>query len=156
MHDNPFLESPENLMLLWKRLREEELPNLSEKKQLILTTKWVEQTPLVQFSIDFDNPTKWPSPWELLDGGRICESARSYLIEQTLWLMPDSPWHGRTKLVILKDNKHSFIRMCTIIDKKIVLNHTFGKPILWKNIGNHCDIQVVYEYDGTVHTLSSL
>lgn len=145
---NPFLVSADKRLRLWKDFRES-LQQESEQNQLQRVVDWFARTPTVNFSIDFDNPSSWPSPWELIEEGNVCESGIAYLMERTLGL---SGWDcSRLQLLLIKNTDIEILRLCLLVDDLYILNYSHLDVIDWKTICNDCLVQAKFKYDGHKH-----
>lgn len=118
----------EERLRLWKQLREEST-NLQLMNQLENIAKFCSDMPIGHRSVDFYNPSEWPTPWEILFYGSFCASSISLLIFYTLILI--SP--GLNLELILVDDKED-IYLLPIIDNAYVLNYQLGNVIEWKDM----------------------
>ncbi len=145
---NPFLVSADKRLRLWKEFRET-LTQQDHFDQLESVAQWFAETPTVNFSIDYDTPSSWPSPWELIEEGNLCESGIAYLMERTLAL---SGWDSsRLQLILLKNTEAQILRLCLLVDGLYILNYSYLAVMDWKTICNDCIVQAKFEYDGHKH-----
>src|SRR5580692_3290076 len=115
---NIFLLEPTQRILKWREFRKTLKNNIDEKEQLELVAEFWSHALLQTYSIDYDNPNTWPSPWELIYEGGLCQTAIAYLMVQTLIL---SGWNNkRIELYFLKNEKEQI--MAVVIDNKYILN----------------------------------
>ena len=121
---NPFLLSSSERLAAWREFRAV-LKQQSESDQLAGLAKWAGQIPVITYSIDFDNPQSWPTPWELIHENRFCPTAVAYLMEQTLIMLD---WDtSRLKLVYIKNTDDQEQKMILVVDDSWALNYSIGE-----------------------------
>jgi len=134
---NIFLLDPSTRILEWRKFRLS-LKDKTEIEQLEAVAKFWSNAPLQTYSIDYDNPSSWPTPWELIHEGGLCRTAIAYLMEQTLLM---AGWSAeRVQLNFIKDNELQDQMMVVMIDDKWVLNFSIGQVF---NFDNHRDTSAV-------------
>jgi hypothetical protein len=102
----------EDRLLDWQRLRQQ-CNNLDLSQQLLLINDWWMRAPIVNRIILWDDPTKWPDPWQLLTNSGYCELARALGIVYTIMLLDKQLYstlniinNGRDNLVLVNDGKY--------------------------------------------------
>lgn len=120
---NPFLLTAPERMNKWREFRAE-LSTLSAEDQLQAVAKWFAQCPTSNYSIDWDNPTSWPTPWELIHEGTPCLSGVAYLMERTLVMTGWDP--NRVILAYVNDSLNEDTRMLVVVDGSHVLNYNLA------------------------------
>lgn len=121
---NPFLLIASERMTKWREFRQE-LFDLDSQEQLRRVAKWFAQCPTSNYSIDWDNPASWPTPWELLHEGNPCLSGVAYLMERTLCMVGWDP--NRVILAYVNDSLNEDTRMLVIVDGRHVLNYNLAE-----------------------------
>lgn len=148
-HHNPFLESSEKRLQQWKAFRESLMP-MDEPSQLKEVVDWFKQAPTVNFSIDCDDPSNWPTPWELIEDGKICDNGIALLMEQTLILVGWDP--NRLQLILVKNVEDQILRLCLLVDDHYILNYSYSNIINWKTICKNCLVQAKFKYEEKKHS----
>ena len=99
-------------LLDWQRLRLQ-CNNSELSQQLLLINDWWMQAPIVNRAILWDDPTKWPDPWQLLTNSGYCELARALGIVYTIMLLDKKLYsalnivnNGQDNLVLVDDGKY--------------------------------------------------
>ena len=145
---NFFNFSPTERILDWRNFRKE-LKNKEEKEQLEEIAKYWSNIPLKMFSIDWDRPDTWTSPWEMLYEFDLDSNAVAILMEQTLIL---SGWDAlRIKLCYINNIVRKDQTMAVIIDNKYVLNYSVGEVFDLDRVKNDCIFLVKYQYINNQH-----
>lgn len=120
---NPFLLSAHDRLVKWREFRQE-LPQLCEHDQLCRVAKWFAQCPTSNYSVEWDEPNAWPTPWDLLHAGYPCTTGVSYLMERTLVM---SGWDPNSiHLVLVGDFHNSDQRMMPLVNDEWLLNYDVG------------------------------
>jgi hypothetical protein len=140
--------SPTERILDWRNFRKL-LKNKTEMEQLDLTVKYWANVPLSTFSIDWDHPEIWSTPWEMIYEFDLDGNAVAYLMEQTLIL---SGWDSkRIELSYIKDTKYEEQTMVVIVDNKYLLNYSVGEVFDLDRIKNNCIFLVRYQFINNQH-----
>ena len=117
---NPFLLPPSERLSAWRVFRQT-LESMEEMDQLKAVSAWVDQAPLTTYVLDYDNPSAWASPWELINRGDFDDVAKAYLMMQTLRL---AGWnHERLFLHYVRNSSQSFQTMMLLVDNTWALNY---------------------------------
>ena len=126
--NNPFVinTSSESRLSHWKTIRKT-IADLPERDALRVVAEYWSYAPLVQHSYDPENPSEWPTPWEMVSRGKMCRDFVALAMEQTLRL---AGWdYSRMKLVYLRDYDISEELMLLNIDGMFALNYKVGEVI---------------------------
>lgn len=91
---------------------------LLEKIQLTLTF-W-KGAPLENPLLDWDNCANWPSPWELINDNRFCDSTLSLAVANTL-VMADPDNFKDAQLALITD-RENHVQKIVVITHDRVLN----------------------------------
>jgi len=138
---NPFLLSPSERLAEWREFRLR-LDGLSEAEQLDQVAFWVSQAPTSTYVLDYNDPTTWPGPWELLNQGDFDDTAKAYLMEQTLVMIGWNP--DRMRLHYVRNQNASMETMILLIDDKWALNYLHARVINFDTEHQNCTYLVSY------------
>lgn len=110
---------PDNERLrLWKSLRKElEIADLNN--QLDRLSKFIGTIPFGSRSIDYYDPSSWPTPWEIIFHGSFCPSSISLLAFYTLALT----LRHDIKIELLLIDDSSNVYLVPVIEDQFVLNY---------------------------------
>lgn len=139
---NPFLLSSSERLAAWRDFRSK-ISGLEETEQLNSLATWAGQIPTVTFSLDFDDPASWPTPWELIHENRFCSTGVAYLMEQTLIMMGWNP--DRLKLIYMKNSEDQAQTMILVVDDTWVLNYSIGELFNFDTIRSGSALLAVYK-----------
>lgn len=115
----------------WKEFREK-LDSIKDDKELLLSIiKYWERWPMVMYSLDFDHPKTWATPWELIHENYLCKSSLAYLMYHTLHLSNPKRWTKRRLTLQLVKEEETFLVLK--VDNKYLLNFMYNEVII---IGN--------------------
>ena len=115
---------------LWKKLRDD-IKDLPLYSQLERIAEFFSDTPYGTRTLDYYNPTNWPTPWEILFYGSFCPSSISLLIYYTLILLPNEK---EIELILVEDVDG--IYLLPMVNNHLVLNYHLGEVSKYSNI---CD-----------------
>ena len=97
------------------------LASLEEMEQLKSVAKWVAQAPTSTYVLDIYDTASWPGPWELLNTNDFDDTAKAYLMEQTLIMAGWAP--ERLRLHYVRNQSASMETMVLLVDNKWALNY---------------------------------
>jgi len=109
----------------WHSFRNSLDHELSDTQQLLSVAEYWGKCPVVQFYVDWDTPSSWLSPWQLIYDGSLCPSGIAICMYHTLINNKDGRWKSRAKLQLMKD-KTQGIFLVVKIDEDIFLNYSLG------------------------------
>ena len=140
--------TPTERILDWRNFRKN-LKNKSENDQLESIAKYWANVPISTYSIDWDHPEIWSTPWEVLYDFDLDDTLVAYMMEQTLIL---SGWNiERINLCYIKDIKQEEQLMVVIVDNKYLLNYSVGEVFELDRIKNDCIFLIKYQYINNQH-----
>lgn len=138
---NPFLLPHSELLAEWRAFRIS-LETLQEHEQLDQVAKWVGLAPLSTHVLDIFDSSAWPGPWELLNQGDFDDTAKAYLMEQTLIMAGWAP--ERLRLHYVRNHSASMETMVLLVDNKWALNYLHGDVLNFDIERGNCAYLVSY------------
>ena len=139
---NPFLLSPSERLSEWRDFRAS-IQNMGDLDQLLKVARWGGQAPLCNYSMDWDNPKSWLTPWELIHEGTFCPTAVAYLMEQTLLM---AGWDSsRLRLIYIKNQEEGVEKLLLLVDDAWVLNYSIGEVFNFDNIRSGSALLATYQ-----------
>jgi len=117
--------NPSTRLTLWKELREK-CDQLDLESALQETADFWCSCPWTPFYLDEENPSKWPTPWDLLAENYYCQTAVAYGICSTIYLTKHCP---DVKLQILEEDVTGSTICISIVNDKYVLNMNSGEVL---------------------------
>lgn len=117
---NPFLLSPMDRLEHWKNFRKT-IIKLPEINQMEAVGDYWSNAPLKNIAYDPDDPTSWPTIWEMIRNGEWCRNSIAIGMEATLRLIGFEP--NRLMLGTIIDQDISAMLMIVRIDEDKVLNY---------------------------------
>jgi len=130
------LTSNDEHLRRWKNLRED-IVSLPIDEQLIEIAKFCATIPNGARSVDYYNPTDWPTPWEIFFHGAFCRSSISLIIFYTLMLLNTKE---NVELWIVKDNERDYL--LPVINNEFILNYEHGKVSKYSEV---CDYFIIMQ-----------
>lgn len=112
--------SNEERLHLWKNLRDE-LKGENIDIQLEKIAKFYATVPYGARTLDYYDPSNWPTPWEILFHGSFCTSSISLLIYYTFQLVSSD---HKIDLYLVDDNGDVYL--LPVINDQYVLNYELG------------------------------
>lgn len=148
MH-NPFFENANNLRREWKELRQGFTPDKDDAQHLSEVARWWSRAPIAHDWLNWDDPSTWPDPWELITTGRLDNSAIALGMEYTLLLGNDGRWTpDRVKLWLASDTKKTMQHLVVAVDGRWILNVEHAKVV---EMDDDLTVHAEYRYDGKKH-----
>jgi hypothetical protein len=125
---NPFivLNSGQDRLDSWKELRQT-ISTLDEASALNAVADYWGNAPLDTISYNPEDPSEWPSPWEMVSRGDWCRNMVAVAMEFTLRLAGWSP--DRLTLLYLRDYDISEELLILKIDGEYALNYSIGQVV---------------------------
>ena len=121
----------------WRDLREIIKNKTKIYKLKDVVNFWSKQG-IVNYVLDYDKPETWPTVWELISEGFYDQTALSYLMAETLFLVDENP-----RLVLIKIIKTNEILLVVSIDDYI-LNYSYNDIVHKQEINQF--VKVIQEY----------
>lgn len=128
----------EECLRLWKNLRDS-LKELSLEDQLKEVAKFCASIPFGSRTLDYYDPTDWPTPWEILFHGSFCTSSISLLMYYTFVL---TAIDANVELHLVEDDDGVFL--LPIINDQFVLNYELGMVSMYPEIKNNLKVLKIY------------
>jgi hypothetical protein len=109
-------------LLDWQHLRQQS-SGLDLSQQLLMINDWWMRAPIVNRTILWDDPAKWPDPWKLLTNSGYCELARALGIVYTIMLLDKKLY---SNLIIINNGQDNLV---LVDDGKYILNWAPGEML---------------------------
>lgn len=138
---NPFLLPASERLAEWRTFRIT-LATLEEHEQLKSVAKWVGQAPTSTYVLDYNDTSTWPGPWDLLNTGDFDDTAKAYLMEQTLIMAGWAP--ERLRLHYVRNQTASMETMVLLVDNKWALNYLHADVLNFDIERSNCAYLVSY------------
>lgn len=138
---NPFLLSPSERLAEWRAFRLG-LEGQGDMEQLNAVAAWVAQVPTSTYVLDYEDASTWPGPWELLNSGDFDDTAKAYLMEQTLIMAGWAP--ERLRLHYVRNREASMETMILLVDNKWALNYRHAEVFNFDIERQNCAYLVSY------------
>jgi len=116
-----WMEPPTKRLKKWRSFRQsiDKTKLVSSLQELV---DWFKTAPLSSRVIDVYDNTLWPGPWDLLYAGDMDENAIALAMAYSLQLADVD-----CEVLLVQDNKISFLGLVVLVDKSWVLGYTYGK-----------------------------
>lgn len=138
-----YLLPPRERVRDWRDFRQTFDSSQTDQEQMIRTLEYWRSYPVVNRYLDVDFPETWPTPWELLSEGQLCEAGICLMMHQTL-ILSDPRWtQDRVEMMYVNDTHNSDQYMAVVIDQEHVLHYSTNQI---KNLQNMEDIFVQNRY----------
>jgi hypothetical protein len=152
--NNPFIGGSNRPDYHWRELRSNLTADLTDAQHLQAVVQFWSMAPLIRPFLDWDNPDKWPDPWELLSEANYDPSAVALGMEYTLLLSEDKRWSpSRMHLSLACTADKSTQKLILMVDDCHVLNYAHGQILPLEKVAQELVIQQDYRYINKVHTL---
>lgn len=138
-----FNASNTEILKQWKKLRED-LKTLNTNDKISKTVDFWSKAPTVNFVLNYNEYKKWPTPWDLIYDNFYDSIVIAYLMSQTLIFsgIPETDHEFR----YIKIGDEIDYCMILIIDKKYVLNYSYGTVIDIKDLKyKNCLLKLEYD-----------
>lgn len=108
----------------WREFRLTFSETETDKQQMEKTLCYWKEYPVLARYLDVDFPETWPTPWELLSEGQLCEAGICLMMHQTL-ILSDKRWTpDRVEMMFVDDRKKSDQFMVVVVDQKHVMHYS--------------------------------
>lgn len=134
--------SPEDRLILWRSFRKS-LEGVALQKQIQEIANFFARTPISARSVDYYTPSSWPTPWEILHYGKLCQSSISILMYHTFTLL-DAP-ESNAKLCLIDDSVDRYLVL--VVDGRFVLNYELGAISEWEDFADRN--RIIKHFDQT-------
>ena len=115
-----WMAPPTERLKKWRSFRQSiDKENLEDSLQELVD--WFKTAPLSSRVIDVYDNTLWPGPWDLLYAGDMDENAIALAMAYSLQLADVD-----CEVMLVQDNKLSFLGLIVLVDNKYVLGYTYG------------------------------
>lgn len=129
----------EERLRLWKKLRDD-IKDLSIDDQLALVAKFCSTIPFGARTMDYYDPTCWPTPWEILFYGSFCKNSISLLMFYTLALLQNEK---TIELLLINDAGNFYL--VPLVNNHIILNYHLGEISIYSEIQD--DFTILKKYN---------
>lgn len=133
---NPFILSPPERIRSWRSLRED-IKGLDSISGLTKVNSWWWQAPIVQFSLDYDRPETWPTPWEMMYENEFDSTAKAYMMAETL-VLSEKVEESDLEIQVINCKKIQEVKSTLVVFGEYILNYNFD------GIAKLVDIQDFY------------
>ena len=150
--ENPFLNNPSTLAKHWRSLRSQLTAEKTDLQHLELVTKFWSHAPLLSTFLDWDQPSNWLGPWELIAEMDFDISSLALGMEYTLLLSSDQRWTpDRINLALVCAQDKSQQLLVLLVDGLYVLNFEYASVIPWDQACKELVVQQSYQYTNKMH-----
>jgi hypothetical protein len=118
---NPFVIDPKTRLAAWKDLRKQIISSENTEEKINLALQFWKMAPLQNNVLDWDKCENWPTPWELLNDNRFCDSTLSLAVAYTL-LLSDPETFADAKLILVTD-RINHVQKIMVKTNNVVLNY---------------------------------
>ncbi len=141
---NIFLLNPYEIIKYWREFREKlETKNKEEILKEINLFWW--KAPIVKFSLDYEKPETWLTPWELIFENQFDDISRAYVMAETLYMLKTNVFEeSKINLMVIKDYINEEIKCILVVDN-IVLNYEYNNLKNFDEIIQNSHIMIKYE-----------
>lgn len=151
--NNPFMDGKKSLPRAWRNLRSLLTAELEDLSHLSMVCDFWKKTPVRARLLDWDSPSSWPDPWELMHEADFDESSVALGMFYTLVLSEDQRWSSdRLKLLLIRDREMEIQRLILMIDDRWLMNLDHGMIMEKDQIMPQLLVQQRYRYDGKSHS----
>lgn len=127
---------------------------LSDLDHLTMVCRFWSKAPLGPHVVDWDQPSMWPDPWQLVSSVEFDESSVALAMFYSLLLSEDTRWENdRLKLMLVRDQYRSVQRIILEADNRWLLNLDYNTVIDTDAVGVSYHIQQRYAYNGKLHSV---
>ena len=142
---NPFIIDPKARVAAWKKIRIDIQSIDIIQQKIDIALKFWRMAPLENPLLDWDDCSKWPTPWELLHNNRFCDSTLSVALGYTL-VMSDPETFSDIRLLLITD-RSNHVQKIIVKTNDIVLNYGWldSNPA---TVLSSANIQDRWKFDG--------
>jgi hypothetical protein len=129
---SPFLLTTEERLADWAAMRRS-LSGKSDHDQLLAVAAYFAQAPLVKIAYDPDDPSAWPTPWEMIHHNEWDRDILAVMMEATLRLAGWNP----DRLCVTRLDDRTNLRSVVGVDQTHALNYDWGMVTTLPTTGCH-------------------
>lgn len=118
---NPFVIDPKTRLTAWKDLRKEVSLSENIEEKINLALQFWRMAPLQNNVLDWDKCENWPTPWELLNNNKFCDSTLSLAVAYTLVL--SDPEIFTDIMLMLVTDRINHVQKIMVKTNNLVLNY---------------------------------
>ena len=122
---------------LWKKLRQD-IKGRELKEQLKMVATFFSEMPYSARTLDYYEPSTWPTPWEIIYNGAFCKSSISLLMFHTLLTS-----NIDTQLILINDGADVYL--LPLVDKTYVLNYQFNSINEMSDIADEIKVKQIID-----------
>jgi hypothetical protein len=116
---NPFLLDTKERLQSWKNIRIRIGNEQDVFEKISLALDFWRGAPIEKSLLDWDDSRNWPSPWELINTNRFCESTLSLGVGYTL-VMADPDIFSDVKLILITDRENHVQKIIVATDDYVL------------------------------------
>lgn len=151
-----FISNPTSLLTQWRQLRNKLTSSLTDIEHLQIVDKFWQHAPIQKYAINWDDPTNWPDPWQLMYSREFDDSSIALGMMYSLYLSFDQRWIAdRLGLILINDKTKSLQKIVLDIDGRWLLNYEYATIVEKSAVQNRFFIQQKYVFDGKRHAMVS-
>jgi hypothetical protein len=125
MPDFEFLNSHDKIYY-WKNFRETILKLETNYDAALATQTFWEKRGRVKWNLDYDNPSKWPTPWEIINENVYCRSTLAVMMFYTLYYSDDHYWKDKLVLKLVEDKETNETYIILAVCNRWILNKSYA------------------------------
>jgi hypothetical protein len=120
----PYLLPPRDRVRDWRKFRLTFDKSETDQQQIEKTLRYWKEYPIMPRYLDIDFPETWPTCWELLSEGQLCEAGICLMMHQTLILSDDRWTPDRVEMIFVDDRENSVQFMAVVVDQKYTMHYS--------------------------------
>lgn len=154
--NSPFIHGKKAVLAEWKRLRSALSEELTDRQHVEMVMRFWNLAPMSTRFMDWDQPSLWPDPWEMINANEYDDSMVSLGMFYTLLLSRDQRWSpDRLELMLVRDQELCIQRMVLGVDRQWLMNLEYDRLVsTGGQVGRACTVQQRYRYDGKRHLIA--
>ena len=118
---NPFITDPKTRLAAWKQARIDIQYTDIVQQKIDITLQFWKMAPLENPLLDWDDSSKWPTPWELIHNNHFCDSTLSVAVAYTL-VLSDAETFSDIKLMLVTD-RPNHVQKIMVKTNDVILNY---------------------------------
>ena len=129
--NNPFLLSSINRLEYWKKFRKN-ISDFSDEQKICEVVKYWSNAPLLNIAYNYDEPSTWPTIWEMIEKNDWCRNSIAIGMDSTLRLCGFN--ESRLTLGTIIDYNNSIMQMVVKIDNSYILNYDWNTITVYSSV----------------------